>query len=86
VIAKAATAKVPIVFAIGSDPVRNGLFDSLNRPGGNVTGVTSVAARTIGLLINHSGPVAENQLESLQAETLALGLELFNQSLAELEP
>jgi putative ABC transport system substrate-binding protein len=50
----AASTTIPIVFVSGSDPVRVGLVESLNRPGGNVTGVawssSDVVAKRLGLL------------------------------------
>jgi putative tryptophan/tyrosine transport system substrate-binding protein len=52
--AKAATSTIPIVFAVGSDPVQSGLVESYNRPGGNITGIDVVLdttdAKRVGLL------------------------------------
>src|SRR6516162_11018609 len=61
--AKDATATVPIVFAIGFDPVKLGLVTSLARPGGNVTGfnwlTTEVTTKRLALLRGLMGTPAD---------------------------
>jgi putative ABC transport system substrate-binding protein len=53
-VAKAATSKIPIVFASAADPVRAGIVESINRPGGNITGVSMLGSalegKRLGLL------------------------------------
>jgi len=77
VAAKSATATIPIVFATGGDPVSLGLVASLNRPGGNVTGVSFL-----------TGTLVAKQFEILRAtvpKTALIGL-LVNPGSADTEP
>jgi ABC-type uncharacterized transport system substrate-binding protein len=53
--AKAATTTIPIVFVVGFDPIAGGLADSLNRPGGNATGMTLL-----------TGPLGQKRIEQLR--------------------
>jgi putative ABC transport system substrate-binding protein len=64
--AKAATAKIPIVFANGSDPIQHGLVASLNRPGGNVTGINFINSQL--------GPKRIQLLVQLNPKTAAIAV------------
>jgi putative ABC transport system substrate-binding protein len=71
--AKAATSKIPIVFANGTDPVEAGLVSSLNRPGSNVTGIT--------FLNNTLGPKEVEVLSELVPKAAVIGV-LLNPKLS----
>jgi putative ABC transport system substrate-binding protein len=87
--AMAASTTTPIIFVIGSDPMRSGLVASMNRPGGNITGVTfttvDVTAKRLGQLhelvpaaeligVLVDPNAAETDLEVRDAEAAATGL------------
>jgi len=90
---KAATNTVPIVFASGGDPVRDGLVMSLNRPGGNITGVQFFSetlgtkrlellrqlmkGTTIALLVNSTTPGTEQERADIEVAAKAIGLQLI---------
>ena len=75
--AKAATTTIPIVFFMGSDPVQHGVVASLNRPGGNITGVT-VLANEIG--VKRLELLREIAPGSVAAGVIALLLNSTNQN------
>jgi putative ABC transport system substrate-binding protein len=87
--AKAATATIPIVFETGGDPVALGFVGSLSRPGGNITGVTSLnvevgprrfeltpTASAVALLANPRNPNVQTVIAESRQAARALNLEL----------
>ncbi len=94
--AKTATSSIPIVFAIGDDPVKFGLVTNLSRPEGNITGASNFygelaakqlelfnlvpSAVVIGVMANPNEPAGESQISEAQAAAKLIGQELGFQS------
>jgi putative ABC transport system substrate-binding protein len=86
---KAATTTIPIIFVSGSDPVKLGLVQSLNRPTGNVTGASTftytlvakrlqllgmmLIAELVGMLVNPRNPDTDVELQEMQEAARLVG-------------
>jgi ABC-type uncharacterized transport system substrate-binding protein len=85
--ARAATATIPIVSMLGGDPIKTGMVASINRPGGNVTGVVNFSyslgpkrlavlreatnAKLIAILVNPSNPDPETEFDRREVQSVA---------------
>jgi putative ABC transport system substrate-binding protein len=89
---KAATKTIPIVFAPVPDPVRSGLVASMNRPGGNITGIAALTIELdpkrlellhelapggpLGVLLNPNRPDGQIQADAINASAKSVGREV----------